>query len=658
MPIPYFDPFDVDDVATFDEDELHQQYSESDPLDFNEAECDAESTFEVEYNFEQKKRDDEIIHTAMLRNERAVSSITMPWDRGYAAQIFNPRDDSRSWPYQRVSLGRADFIQDVVHRQTTAISGPVRHVTKPVLPFALRKLRVTQLQADPDVLRQRAINIWRLIIEDDLFVSATGLTLQQLCMDLSMEPQIQSTLNDVFAPKSTATLYKRGREILAYVQWFRSGNLSGSPLLFDESQVYSYIQYLKSQRVGPTRANSFVQSVRFTVSMLGCKVQSLDTVVSARVKGAAYNMYILKRPLKQALPLTVEEVRRLELVALEGPNHHDQVAAGFMLFCILSSARVADAQNITNIRIDAFETTCILECDTLRHKTATTCEKKTTFLPYLCVGSIFQSSSWAKAWVKARTDAEFNINEWALPAPDFNGSWLSRRATTGEITQWLRDILITSGLDDERVQSLTSHGFKTTILSWAAKYGMDLETRRILGHHVDPQAKSALTYSRDALIAAHIQVADMLSVIGAGGFNPDMTRAERMHRHLNPSNSESTAEFSSSSNHLTDRQDHDQVHNVTDESSSEDDVASVPGAVDEAPKLWSILNPSSAVAPLSGSDVKYVQHTLSGCMHIQHPSLEGNLLCGRLITFNFREALKHDTINWTICGQCSKAHQG
>lgn len=592
----------------------------------------------------------------MLRNERLAKTVVMPWEKGLAAKVFNPHHVSRDWPYQRITLGRTDFVQNVIQMQSTACSSNDKPIVKPVLPFALRKLRVTKIQTDPDVLRQRAINMWRLAIEDNLLATRVGLTLQQLCTDLSKEEDIQRTLLDVFAPKSTATLFKRGREILAYIRWFRDRDLVGSPLQFTEQPVYEYMDHLRASKAGPTRGNSFLQAVRFTVTLLGCHINSIDHVISARVKGASYNMYLKKRPLKQALPLSVQEVRALEDTVLYGSNHHDRLAAGFMLFCIMSSARVSDAQNITNLRIDEFETTCILECDTLRHKTAYTCEKKTTFLPYLCLGNIFRSESWAKAWLQMRQEAGLVAQDWALPAPDFNGTWLPRKTTTGEVTQWLRDIMLTSGLDEDRSNQLTSHGFKCTILSWAAKFGMDLQTRRVLGHHVDPEAKSALTYSRDALISAHIRVAEMLNVMSSNNFNPDISRAERIHKHFNPSTSESTP-VESDTVCSTDNIDPEPVEQVTDESSSDDDLNHVDLAVNESSKLWTFLDDTNSVAPLSKSDVKYVQHIVSGCMHIEHPEMPGTLFCGRVVTFNYREALKHDPLSWTLCGQCKNAHQ-
>eukprot|EP00971_Amphidinium_carterae_P221630 4399416-Amphidinium_carterae.1 len=59
-----------------------------------------------------------------------------------------------------------------------------------------------------------------------------------------------------------------------------------------------------------------------------------------------------------------------------------------------------------------------------------------------------------------------------------------------------------------------------------------METRRILGHHVDPGMHSPLTYSRDAnshaMTMAHVKVNSMLMAIRHRVFNPDLTAGERV----------------------------------------------------------------------------------------------------------------------------------
>ena len=71
--------------------------------------------------------------------------------------------------------------------------------------------------------------------------------------------------------------------------------------------------------------------------------------------------------------------------------------------------------------------------------------------------------------------------------------------TTEAATSWLRALLGDDAMGTESPNSYSTRSARATLLSWAAKAGLPIETRRLLGGHADPNAKSALEYSRDAL---------------------------------------------------------------------------------------------------------------------------------------------------------------
>ena len=66
---------------------------------------------------------------------------------------------------------------------------------------------------------------------------------------------------------------------------------------------------------------------------------------------------------------------------------------------------------------------------------------------------------------------------------------------------------------------------KATLLSWAAKYGLDKATRRTLGYHADPADKAVETYSRDAMAAPLRHLDRVLEAVRRGAFDPDATRS-------------------------------------------------------------------------------------------------------------------------------------
>ena len=74
---------------------------------------------------------------------------------------------------------------------------------------------------------------------------------------------------------------------------------------------------------------------------------------------------------------------------------------------------------------------------------------------------------------------------------------------------------------------LGTHSCKATLLSWASKFGLPLETRRILGHHrLSLRGESStLSYSRDAMAEPVRQLERLLRDIRSGAFDPDRTRS-------------------------------------------------------------------------------------------------------------------------------------
>lgn len=96
--------------------------------------------------------------------------------------------------------------------------------------------------------------------------------------------------------------------------------------------------------------------------------------------------------------------------------------------------------------------------------------------------------------------------------------------TSAETRKLLRAAL---GLEDEKPNRIRSHSLKVTALGWAAKGGMDLPSRHILGHHLDPGAKAAEIYGRDSISSAIRKLCGLLALIKQGRFSPDSSKSGR-----------------------------------------------------------------------------------------------------------------------------------
>ena len=346
-----------------------------------------------------------------------------------------------------------------------------------------------------------------------------------------MSRAFNSCFKTTFARKSPATLYKRARSFWKYFEWMKGSY--GQSLHLDEEKLYRYICHLRDNNAAPTSAQAFIESLNFFKGLWGFSACNIDTIVSPRIKGAVYSMLLNKRPLTQARPLRVEEVKALESLVIEPSCEILGVMAGFFLFCVYNCCRFSDAQNAASLDLDDDGGVVVLHSGTHQHKTATTADKKTTLLPLVCLGNGLRDEPWATAWLLLMQSQPWDEQRsYLLPAyNELSGTWADRRMTSGEGTLWLRECLAAKDIDVlDDIKRPTTHSCKATVLSWLAKAGnFDMSERQILGHHLDRPSTSALTYGRQNFIPILIKVAAMLKKIVDGTFNPD-AQASRMVR--------------------------------------------------------------------------------------------------------------------------------
>ena len=113
-----------------------------------------------------------------------------------------------------------------------------------------------------------------------------------------------------------------------------------------------------------------------------------------------------------------------------------------------------------------------------------------------------------------------------FPAPAADGSATVRSLDTDEAGRWLRTLLFGSPalLGERRV---SSHSFKATMLSYAAKRGVSVDVRLMLGYHSTPH-RMALVYARDPAARTILVLEELLSEIRDKKFLPDATRGGRI----------------------------------------------------------------------------------------------------------------------------------
>lgn len=140
--------------------------------------------------------------------------------------------------------------------------------------------------------------------------------------------------------------------MIRFAAWCKAHGYEPFPL--DEEVCYGFA--VSSEHSAPTFLRSFLVSITFSFHVLGLVGGDVCTN-SPRLQGAARKSYLRKRKREQRNPLTVEQVRKLELLACgEIPGGTaDKLAAWFFLVCVFMQARYSDGLNLSEIFVDCPE---------------------------------------------------------------------------------------------------------------------------------------------------------------------------------------------------------------------------------------------------------------------------------------------------------------
>ena len=312
-------------------------------------------------------------------------------------------------------LGCIDFLKAALASEKV-----IESQVQPVLPAQTRRVKMAYIPADPDHLRAQSLNRVRLMVESDLSATKLGKVLYGLASDLGNEAKIAATLSDTFVTKAPATLCKRTSSLWAYLVKKSSGDYRCT-LHLTRAKVYDYVSEL-SDEAGATAARHFTEALNFFNALVGFLKFDIEEVLSPRVKGVEHSSFAKKRPRVQARPLTrpltTTEVRGLERLATKSSDEFVVMASGFCLFCVANAARWSDAQAAESLKLDTSGRRPVVEAATLRHKTASSAERKSTLLPYVGFGRLLSSSGCAKPWLEvvARVKSKVQCDGFVLPA--------------------------------------------------------------------------------------------------------------------------------------------------------------------------------------------------------------------------------------------------
>ena len=411
----------------------------------------------------------------------------------------------------------------IKHEEDTPAKHPLAYSNLPVaMKGVIRRVTVVDWPKQVIARRHQALLRWRLIVEEQLDSTNLGKQLQEAALGMKTDQYMQEMIEYAFADRATSTLTKRGTSLLKYLIWHRKAyGISGLPLL--EKRVYEFMVEQKEAKCAPTSMSCFLSAVGFSKFVLDLQ-GSVEVLQSARIRGIAHSLYLTKRPLKQAKVFTAEQVKILEDLTRCALEPSDRVAAGFFCACLHTRACFSDLQFASIILCEGIG---YLEFGSCQVKTSKTKEAKTTLMPLVAPTLGLLSTPWAPVWIREREQQNLPCQacSFVLPMLGSNGAWLDAPMDSRSATAWLKALLMGVGQTLEQVADLSTHSCKSTPLAWSARFGLSIETRQMLGHHVTADKVSALTYSRDAQALPLREYEKVLAAIRLGEFFPDSTRS-------------------------------------------------------------------------------------------------------------------------------------
>ena len=184
---------------------------------------------------------------------------------------------------------------------------------------------------------------------------------------------------------------------------------------------------------------------------------------------------------------------------------------------------------------------------------------------------------------------------------------------------------------------------KATLLTWTSKnilVPFNEVEQRALGHHLDAQAKSQVTYSRNYFVKLYGKVLSVIRSIQNNQFDPDMNAAASV-----AAIAGALVDSSQAGASMAPEQD---PRSESESSSSASAVTSAESSVDEV----------SERPVFRGVDAtECVVHKISGITHRRRS--EDVLACGRAVTKNFRPLRGRDIRGQpSCCIQCFKSLPG
>ena len=453
---------------------------------------------------------DIVLHTGACVVD-PVSHLKLPWEQGLYKSLFEAEPLASTFSVPPL------MSQDVqVGSERASCPGSVR--TRP----AARSLKVFKqhldVSYDERVAKLAEVSLGKLVA----FVDA----LPNSCKPPSWPSVYEECVEYLQAcvgVKSPLTVEKRANSLLQYLRWAAKEGARAN--LFSEEIFWSYVQHLKRTHAPVSRGPAVASALRFAAHVLGLACPS--AVLSRRCLGLLEQMEAAKGPVRQASPLTVEELLILHgILRTEDRAAWDKAAAAYLLVCAYGRARAGDFSRVDSVLVDLEGDEGFVEVLLKTHKGAKKSKLKNQLVPVLIPAIGVDGAPWVSLAISAFEAVGLSLNGpigGALfkPPASHEGIPGKREVRSAEVSALLRSFLGESGAE----RSVSSHSLKATCLSWASKFGVTPECQNVLGRHSDSIRGSAPLYSRDSCAAPVRQLQQIIKAIHEARFFPDAARS-------------------------------------------------------------------------------------------------------------------------------------
>ena len=573
-----------------------------------------------------------------------VAAPKFMWETGFLGAVFNSGTSVVDTLFSPVSLKRpATAFIDLVDDKLDEV--PIAKALRKgaVTPIYLNSF--SRASSENESSKRRSfLHGWVTLI----LINCRAFSAFDDALRDSAEPDRDSVLRCVtecLAAEATSTIGKRLGAMSKYAAHCEARGLTVFPL--SEKSLYDYMSALHSNvKSSASSGRSFLETIRFSAAILGLHGLEKDKVPQ-RVSGLAELLASRAPCIRQAVPLTVQQVSKLEELCCNTDAIQDRVLIGGLLVMLYSCARASDMSRVVKLVVDRVdnggvaladkEVAGFIEACALHTKGARSRAHKRTLLPLVAPMIGVSGWRWWDSFLQAREAMGFT-HRGGLAYPilgryDENGMPMKDALQASEIGCYLRNVL---KVEHAKVNEVRSHSLKVTPLSWLAKAGSSLSLRRSLGHHLDPGARSATIYARDAMAPPLRELCRVVRLIADGTFQPDNTRSGRFKGELQQvatAGTELDSEVDSCESYempFSEPLGGDTDDSNTDASS--DAGGDSDGEVLDTTTLWELVEPRhrpNLVQVRPGLET--LMHSQSQVMHLRATG-SNRFVCGRVIS--------------------------